>query len=140
MIQSFGATTSGIIASPDGSTASLLDVTDMMCQFQQLFEARHVPIRNEAQSLYVAVYESMVGRYGMAGANVMNGFIGGLRPAQRSIVAAAVADFNRSAGSVCHVPPRDTLSELSLHCLLNVVSCFQGSLLVPRVKSHPYHL
>jgi hypothetical protein len=99
MIQSFGATTAGIIASPDGASGSLLDVTDMMCQFQQLLESRHVPIRNEAQSLYVAVYESMVGRYGMPGANVMNGFIGGLRPAQRSIVAAAVAEFNRLAGT-----------------------------------------
>lgn len=69
-----------------------------MPHFHTLFESRHVPIRTEALSTYVAVYESLLSSFGVAGANVMNGFITGLRVAQRGIIASAVADFNRSAG------------------------------------------
>lgn len=99
----------GAAANPD----SAMDVTALMSQFQQLFESRHVPIRNEALALYIAVYESIVSFYGTAGANVMNKFIMGLRPAQRGIVSAAVADFNRSAGMSLRVPYR-----WSVHTLL----------------------
>lgn len=75
-----------------------LDVTELMPHFHSLLESRHVPIRTEALGLYVSVYESILSLFGVAGANVMNGFITGLRQAQRGIIAAAVADFNRSAG------------------------------------------
>ncbi len=63
-----------------------------------LLEAKHLQIRNEAVSLYVSMYESVMRGYGPEGLGRLNDSIAAVRPAVRTVITSAISELTRSGG------------------------------------------
>jgi hypothetical protein len=79
--------------------ANRLEVSGVLDALPGLLEAKHVQTRTEAVNLYATVYDSVQRQYGAQGVAVLTDALGALRPAVRSVVAAAIAGVVQSASA-----------------------------------------